>query len=48
MSRGIWKCAGRADSGDSYCFYELRDVAGLGPIPFTFKIISVAEFWGTK
>jgi len=48
MTRGLWKCSGRADDGASYCFYELRDVAGLGPIPFRFVIVSVEDFWGAK
>lgn len=48
MIRGMWKCAGRADDGESYCFYELREVSGLGPIPFEYRIISVTDFWGAK
>lgn len=48
MTRGMWKCAGRADDGESYCFYELREIAGFGAIAMSFSIIPVTEFWGAK
>jgi len=48
MSRGMWKCAGRADDGKSYCFYELREVPGVGPIPFAWRIVAVTDFWGAR
>lgn len=48
MIRGMWKCAGRADDGKSYCFYELREVAGSGSVAMNFSIIPVTDFWGAK